>query len=162
MTRSLRLGLLIAALACGASLIPAVASAFPGSYSSPSYYSPSYYSPSYYSPSYFTPSYYGQLNGAGCPKNQYVSPCFREDGTYVQGYWRNSPSDGLRTCSIIRCSLAGSMAGSEVAGWQRSLRLLRRSLWLCSAPHRAMRFRRSAVRRADGHDSQPDVTLPVA
>jgi hypothetical protein len=56
MTRSLRLGLLIAALACGASLIPAVASASPGSYSSPSYYSPSYYSPSYYSPSYYTPS----------------------------------------------------------------------------------------------------------
>jgi hypothetical protein len=118
-TRLTRIGLIIAALACCASLIPAVASASPSYYGSPSYSSPSYYTapsyygssyytPTYYSPSnygssYYTPSYYGQLNGAGYPKNQYVSPYFRKDGTFVQGYWRNSPSDGLRTCSIIRC-----------------------------------------------------------
>jgi hypothetical protein len=106
MTRFVRIGLLVAALAVSAWLIPAVASASSGYYSSPSFYTPtysSYYSPSYYTPSYSPPSYYGQLNGAGYPKNQYVSPYFRRNGTYVQGYWRNSPSDGLRTCSIIRC-----------------------------------------------------------
>ena len=116
MTRVIRIGLFLGALVCCASLIPAVASASPGYYNPPSYsspgyggyYSPSYstpsYSiPSYYMPSYSTPSYYGQLNGAGFPKNQYVSPYFRKNGTYVQGYWRNSPSDGLSTCTIIRC-----------------------------------------------------------
>jgi hypothetical protein len=111
-----RIGLLIAALACCASLIPTVASAayipsysggssYSSSYYRPSYYSslyrPSYYRPSYYRPSY--PSYYGQLNRAGYPKNQYVSPYFRSNGTYVGGYWRNSPNDSYRTCSIIRC-----------------------------------------------------------
>ena len=46
---------------------------------------------------------FGELNGAGFPKNQYVRPYFRRDGTYVSGYWRNSPTDGLPTCRIIRC-----------------------------------------------------------
>lgn len=72
-----------------------------GSYSTPSYSSPSY------GRSYFdygsNGSYYGQLNGAGFPKTQYVRPYVRRDGTFVQGYWRNSPRDGLSTCRIIRC-----------------------------------------------------------
>jgi hypothetical protein len=46
---------------------------------------------------------YGQLNGAGFPKNQYVRSYLRRDGTFVNGYWRNSPTDGLPTCRIIRC-----------------------------------------------------------
>lgn len=46
---------------------------------------------------------FGELNGAGFPKNQYVRPYVRNDGTYVSGYWRNSPSDGLPTCSVISC-----------------------------------------------------------
>ncbi len=32
-------------------------------------------------------------NDVGCPKNQYVSGYTRSNGTYVQGYYRNSPSD---------------------------------------------------------------------
>jgi hypothetical protein len=94
-----RVGLLIAALACCASLIPTVASA--AYIPSPPYSKGSSYSSTYYRPSY--PSYYGQLNRAGYPKNQYVSPYFRSNGTYVGGYWRNSPNDSFRTCSIIRC-----------------------------------------------------------
>jgi hypothetical protein len=95
-----KLVLLIAVLAC--LVLPTVASSaylppIPSHRSSSSYWSSS----SYYRPSY--PSYYGQLNGAGYPKTQYVSPYFRSNGTYVGGYWRNSPSDGFRTCSIIRC-----------------------------------------------------------
>jgi hypothetical protein len=35
----------------------------------------------------------GGYNGAGCPKNQWVSGYFRSDGSYVSGYWRNSPAD---------------------------------------------------------------------
>jgi hypothetical protein len=35
----------------------------------------------------------GGYNGAGCPKNQWVNGYYRSDGTYVSGYWRNSPSD---------------------------------------------------------------------
>lgn len=46
---------------------------------------------------------YGGFNEAGFPKNQYVRPYLRRDGTFVHGYWRNSPSDGLPTCRIIRC-----------------------------------------------------------
>lgn len=46
---------------------------------------------------------YGELNAAGFPKNQYVRPYVRRDGTMVSGYWRNSPSDGLPTCQIISC-----------------------------------------------------------
>ena len=45
---------------------------------------------------YYTPSYtsnYGSYNDAGCVKNQYVSGYTRGNGTYVSGYWRNSPSD---------------------------------------------------------------------
>jgi hypothetical protein len=93
-----RLILLAAALACCASLVPAVASAayLPGN----TYRPTSYYSSSYYRPSY---SYYGQLNRAGFPRNQYVSPYFRSNGTYVGGYWRNSPYDSYPTCSYIRC-----------------------------------------------------------
>jgi hypothetical protein len=94
-----RVGLLIAALACCASLIPTVASA--AYIPSPPYYGGKSYTSTYYRPSY--PSYYGQLNRAGYPKNQYVSPYFRSNGTYVGGYWRNSPNDSFRTCSIIRC-----------------------------------------------------------
>ena len=92
-----RIGLLIAALACCASLIPTFASA---AYI-PSPPGRSSYNSSYYRPSY--PSYYGQLNRAGYPKNQYVSPYFRSNGTYVGGYLGNSPHDSYRTCSIIRC-----------------------------------------------------------
>lgn len=46
---------------------------------------------------------FGEFNAAGFPKNQYVRPYFRSDGTYVSGYWRNSPSDGLPTCQLITC-----------------------------------------------------------
>jgi hypothetical protein len=46
---------------------------------------------------------FGELNGAGFPKNQYVRPYVRRDGTFVHGYWRNSPSDGLPTCRVISC-----------------------------------------------------------
>jgi hypothetical protein len=46
---------------------------------------------------------YGGYNAAGFPKNQYVKSYFRSDGTQVSGYWRNSSSDGLPTCSIINC-----------------------------------------------------------
>jgi len=45
----------------------------------------------------------GGVNDAGYPKNQYVRPHMRRDGTYVQGYWRNSPNDGLPTCKVIDC-----------------------------------------------------------
>jgi hypothetical protein len=98
-------------------LLAAVAIAVPvssatSSYSYPSYTSPSYgySSPSYSYPSYTSPSYgyssssyYGQPNAAGFPKNQYVSPYVTKSGRYVGGYYRNSPSDGLPTCSIVRC-----------------------------------------------------------
>jgi hypothetical protein len=50
-----------------------------------------------------TASGFGELNAAGFPKNQYVRSYFRKDGTHVDGYWRNSPSDGLPTCQIISC-----------------------------------------------------------
>jgi len=46
---------------------------------------------------------YGGVNRAGFPKNQYVRPHRRSDGTYVRGYWRNSPHDGLPTCKVIDC-----------------------------------------------------------
>jgi len=46
---------------------------------------------------------FGELNAAGFPRNQYVRAYLRRDGTYVSGYWRNSPTDGLPTCHIIRC-----------------------------------------------------------
>lgn len=36
----------------------------------------------------------GGYNEQGCPKNQYVSGYTRKDGTRVEGYYRNSPSDG--------------------------------------------------------------------
>ena len=130
MTRIVRLGLIAATLSLSVALAPAVAGAY-GGYSSsytptygssifaPSYggysstYSPSYgySSPSYTSPSYgrnyfnygSNGSYYGQPNRAGFPKNQYVSPYVKKNGTYVSGYWRNSPRDGLPTCKYIRC-----------------------------------------------------------
>jgi hypothetical protein len=53
-------------------------------------------------PDYTAPGF-GELNGAGFPKNQYVRSYVRRDGTFVHGYWRNSPSDGLPTCQIISC-----------------------------------------------------------
>jgi hypothetical protein len=53
-------------------------------------------------PDVYAPGF-GELNAAGFPKNQYVRPYFRRDGTYVGGYWRNSPTDGLPTCKIITC-----------------------------------------------------------
>jgi hypothetical protein len=53
-------------------------------------------------PDYTAPGF-GELNDAGFPKNQYVRSYFRRDGTFVRGYWRNSPSDGLPTCRIISC-----------------------------------------------------------
>jgi hypothetical protein len=46
---------------------------------------------------------FGSANAAGFPKNQYVRPYMRSDGTPVSGYWRNSPSDGLPTCRVISC-----------------------------------------------------------
>jgi hypothetical protein len=46
---------------------------------------------------------FGELNAAGFPKNQYLRPYVRRDGTFVHGYWRNSPSDGLPTCRVISC-----------------------------------------------------------
>ena len=46
---------------------------------------------------------FGDFNAAGFPKNQYVRPYVRRDGTVVTGYWRNSPSDGLPTCQVITC-----------------------------------------------------------
>lgn len=51
----------------------------------------------------YSASGFGELNGAGYPKNQYVRPYVRRDGTSVSGYWRNSPTDGLPTCHIISC-----------------------------------------------------------
>jgi hypothetical protein len=53
-------------------------------------------------PDYTAPGF-GELNAAGFPKNQYVRSYVRRDGTFVHGYWRNSPSDGLPTCQIISC-----------------------------------------------------------
>jgi hypothetical protein len=50
-----------------------------------------------------TASGFGEFNDAGFPKNQYVRPYVRRDGTRVDGYWRNSPSDGLPTCQVISC-----------------------------------------------------------
>jgi hypothetical protein len=46
---------------------------------------------------------FGSLNAAGFPKDQYVRPYLRRNGTFVAGYWRNSPTDGLPTCRIIHC-----------------------------------------------------------
>jgi hypothetical protein len=46
---------------------------------------------------------FGGYNAAGFPKNQYVRSYVRRDGTFVGSYWRNSPTDGLPTCRIIRC-----------------------------------------------------------
>jgi hypothetical protein len=46
---------------------------------------------------------FGDFNAAGFPKNQFVRSYMRRDGTFVHGYWRNSPSDGLPTCQIINC-----------------------------------------------------------
>lgn len=46
---------------------------------------------------------FGSFNEAGFPKNQFVRPYLRRDGTFVQGYWRNSPSDGLPTCRVVSC-----------------------------------------------------------
>jgi len=51
----------------------------------------------------FTAPGFGGVNAAGFPKNQYVRSYLRRDGTFVHGYWRNSPSDGLPTCQIISC-----------------------------------------------------------
>ena len=46
---------------------------------------------------------FGETNAAGLPKNQYVHSYIRTDGTFVSGYWRNSPSDGVSTCSVMDC-----------------------------------------------------------
>lgn len=46
---------------------------------------------------------FGEDNAAGFPRNQYVRPYVRSDGTIVSGYWRNDPSDGLPTCEVISC-----------------------------------------------------------
>ena len=50
-----------------------------------------------------TASGFGEFNAAGFPKNEYVRPYVRQDGTMVSGYWRNSPTDGLPTCQLIKC-----------------------------------------------------------
>ena len=46
---------------------------------------------------------FGEMNAAGFPRNQYVRPYVRSDGTMVSGYWRNDPTDGLPTCDVISC-----------------------------------------------------------
>jgi hypothetical protein len=46
---------------------------------------------------------FGEYNAAGYPKNEYVRPYLRRDGTPVSGYWRNSSSDSLPTCRVISC-----------------------------------------------------------
>jgi hypothetical protein len=46
---------------------------------------------------------FGQDNAAGFPRNQYVRPYVRTDGTLVSGYWRNDPTDGLPTCRVVSC-----------------------------------------------------------
>ena len=46
---------------------------------------------------------FGQNNAAGFPRNQYVRPYVRRDGTLVSGYWRNDPTDGLPTCRVVSC-----------------------------------------------------------
>jgi hypothetical protein len=46
---------------------------------------------------------FGETDAAGLPKNQYVRSYIRSDGTFVSGYWRNSPSDGVSTCSVVGC-----------------------------------------------------------
>lgn len=51
----------------------------------------------------FTADGFGEVNKAGFRRNQYVRSYFRSDGTRVDGYWRNSPSDGLPTCRVIAC-----------------------------------------------------------
>lgn len=53
-------------------------------------------------PDYSAPGF-GEHNAAGYPRNQYVRAYVRRDGTYVSGYWRNSPADGLPTCRIVNC-----------------------------------------------------------
>ena len=81
---------------------PASSPGFYQPYTTPSY-SPSFYQP-YTTPSYSSSSsYYGQPNAAGFPKNQYVSGYVTQSGKYVSGYWRNSPTDGYPTCTIIHC-----------------------------------------------------------
>jgi hypothetical protein len=46
---------------------------------------------------------FGKDNAAGFPRNQYVRPYVRRDGTLVSGYWRNDPTDGLPTCRVVSC-----------------------------------------------------------
>jgi hypothetical protein len=46
---------------------------------------------------------FAQDNAAGFPRNQYVRPYARSDGTLVGGYWRNDPTDGLPTCRVVSC-----------------------------------------------------------
>jgi hypothetical protein len=76
-----------------------------GSYRLPTYRLPSL--SSYRLPTYhYRPTYSGSIGGfnaAGFPKNQYVRPYIRSDGTSVNGYWRNSPTDGLPTCQFVSC-----------------------------------------------------------
>jgi hypothetical protein len=79
--------------------LPSYSSTYYPSYTTHSTYYPTYRA-SYYSPS---SSYSGQLNAAGYPKNQWVNGYYRSNGTYVSGYWRNSPNDGLPTCRVINC-----------------------------------------------------------
>jgi hypothetical protein len=64
--------------------------------------SDSYWKSAGSAPDYTAPGF-GGVNAAGFPKNQYVRSYVRRDGTFVRGYWRNSPSDGLPTCRIIDC-----------------------------------------------------------
>lgn len=64
---------------------------------SPAYTPPSTYdlTPSYdpydYTPSYDYPP--GGYNSSGCPRDQFTNGYTRSDGTYVRGYYHNSPSD---------------------------------------------------------------------
>lgn len=46
----------------------------------------------YVEPVYTSSNYY-DYNSAGCLKDQWVNGYFRSNGTYVSGYYRNSPSD---------------------------------------------------------------------
>lgn len=66
----------------------------PGS-SVPSSTTPTYTTPDLSVPGGGTSTYPpGGYNDQGCPKDQWTNGYTRKDGTYVNGYWHNSPTDG--------------------------------------------------------------------
>jgi len=56
------------------------------------------------------------VNAARSPTNQYVRPYVRRDGTFADGWWRNSPSDGPRICRVISCCSVAARFRSTAAG----------------------------------------------